>query len=34
MAAEADQLAGETLAEAVKAMLGDAEFLAQQTVIK
>ncbi len=34
MAAEADQLAGETLAEAVKAMLGDAEFLAQQTAIR
>ena len=29
MAAEADQLAGDALAEAVKAMLGDAEFLAQ-----
>jgi len=29
MAAEADPLAGEALAEAVKAMLGDAEFLAQ-----
>jgi hypothetical protein len=29
VAAEADQLAGEALAEAVKAMLGDAEFLAQ-----
>ena len=29
MAAEADQLAGDALAEAVKSMLGDAEFLAQ-----
>jgi uncharacterized lipoprotein YajG len=34
MAAEADRLAGETLAETVKTMLGDAEFLAQQTTIK
>ena len=34
MAAEADRLAGETLAETVKTMLGDAEFLAQQTAIK
>ena len=29
MAAEADQLAGDALAEAVKPMLGDAEFLTQ-----
>ena len=29
MAAEADQLAGEALGEAIKVMLGDAEFLAQ-----
>jgi len=34
MAAEADQLAGEALAEVVKVMLSDSEFLAQQTAIK